>query len=35
MRETTDEGWNPESLVILALITLSYMYKTKGQVCDS
>ena len=29
---TTDEGWNPKRLVILMLIALFYMHKTKVEV---
>ena len=29
---TTDEGWNPKRLVILMLIALFYMHKTKADV---
>ena len=32
--KTTDEGWDPQRLVILVLITLFCMHKTTGEVWD-
>ena len=32
MQKNTDEGWDPERLVILVLITLFCMHKTTSEV---